>query len=236
MLGDWDAALDEAKRGHEAAKKYSDANMISWSRSAASYAYNCKGDLDRAVECSELAFEKAASPYYKAMAAGFLGWALCRRGDLKKGIEIVTEIVELFRAERYVNGEISFGIVLGEGYRLTGEYDKARQTLEEALERAENYGARAMVGQASRFLGEVALKANPEEARPHFQKAISIFQDTKAKHELALACAGMGRLHKQQGDTEQAREYLTKALEIFERLGTLIEPDKVRQELKELPQ
>ena len=33
-----------------------------------------------------------------------------------------------------------------------------------------------------------------------------------------------------------AREYLTKALEIFERLGTLIEPDKVREELAELPQ
>ena len=45
----------------------------------------------------------------------------------------------------------------------------------------------------------------------------------------------MGRYHKQQGDTQQAREYLTKALEIFERLGTLIEPDKVRKELAELP-
>jgi hypothetical protein len=33
----------------------------------------------------------------------------------------------------------------------------------------------------------------------------------------------------------QAREYLTKALEIIERLGTLIEPDKVRKELAELP-
>jgi hypothetical protein len=44
----------------------------------------------------------------------------------------------------------------------------------------------------------------------------------------------MGRYHKQQGNTEQASEYLTKALEIFERLGTLIEPDKVRKELAEL--
>ena len=34
----------------------------------------------------------------------------------------------------------------------------------------------------------------------------------------------------------RAREYLTKALEIFARLGTLIEPDKVRKELADLPQ
>jgi len=44
----------------------------------------------------------------------------------------------------------------------------------------------------------------------------------------------MGRYHKQQGNVEQAREYVTKALKIFERLGTLIEPDKVREELADL--
>jgi hypothetical protein len=35
--------------------------------------------------------------------------------------------------------------------------------------------------------------------------------------------------------TAEARRYLTDALEIFERLGTLLEPDKVRKELAELP-
>jgi hypothetical protein len=50
-----------------------------------------------------------------------------------------------------------------------------------------------------------------------------------------MAFAGYGRLHKQQGDIAQARDCLTKALEIFERLGTLIEPDNVRMELAELP-
>jgi len=52
---------------------------------------------------------------------------------------------------------------------------------------------------------------------------------------LALAYAGYGRLHQQQGHVTQAREYLTRALEIFERLGTLGEPDRVRQMLAYLP-
>jgi hypothetical protein len=46
----------------------------------------------------------------------------------------------------------------------------------------------------------------------------------------------MGRFYKQQGNVEEARKYLIDTLEIFERLGTLIEPDKVRKELAELPQ
>ena len=52
---------------------------------------------------------------------------------------------------------------------------------------------------------------------------------------LAQAYAGYSRLHKQQGNVVKAREYLTKALEIFERLGTLMEPDKVRETLAQLP-
>ncbi len=56
-----------------------------------------------------------------------------------------------------------------------------------------------------------------------------------AENHLALAYAGYGRLHKQQGHIAGARDYLIRALEIFERLGTLIEPDRVRQEVAGLP-
>jgi len=63
-----------------------------------------------------------------------------------------------------------------------------------------------------------------------------MFREINAENELAPAYTGYARLHKQQGDIAQAGEYLTKALEIFERLGTLIEPDKVREELVKLPE
>jgi hypothetical protein len=52
---------------------------------------------------------------------------------------------------------------------------------------------------------------------------------------LALAYAGYGRLHKQQGRFAPARDFLMKALEVLERLGTLKEPDKVRDELDKMP-
>jgi tetratricopeptide (TPR) repeat protein len=84
-------------------------------------------------------------------------------------------------------------------------------------------------------LGEIALKANPARAVSHFEKSIAVLQEIKAENDLALAYAGYGRLQKQQNQFAQAREYLMKALEIFERLGTLIEPDKVREILAELP-
>jgi len=127
----------------------------------ASYAYTCKCDLGRAIEYGELAVEKAQNPWNKAMAGGVLAWALCRSGELGKGVEILAETVRMFCAARYVFGQIMHGIALGEGHWLSGEYDKARETLEAALERAEGYGARPVVGQARRLLGEVALMQRP---------------------------------------------------------------------------
>ena len=60
-------------------------------------------------------------------------------------------------------------------------------------------------------------------------------EQSKAESELALAYAGYGRLLRQLGRLDDARQYLTRALEIFDRLGTLIEPGRVRAELSTLP-
>jgi tetratricopeptide (TPR) repeat protein len=99
---------------------------------------------------------------------------------------------------------------------------------------ADRHGARGQAGQAHRILGQADQSSNPDQAAFHFQKSIAILQKVGAENELALSFASYGRFHKQQEDIDQAREFLTKALEIFERLGTLIEPDKVRRELAEI--
>jgi len=74
------------------------------------------------------------------------------------------------------------------------------------------------------------------QAAPHLEKSIAVFQEIKAENELALSYVRYGWFHKYKGQIAKAREYLMKALEIFERLGTLIEPNKVREELDELPE
>jgi hypothetical protein len=72
-------------------------------------------------------------------------------------------------------------------------------------------------------------------AAPHFEASISVLGDIKSENELALAYTGYGSVHKHQGRTVEARDYFARALEIFERLGTLVEPDKVRADLAALP-
>jgi len=203
----------------------------------------------RALEYGELGVRNALTPADKNWAQSVLGCAWVRAGEPRKGVELLAEGLAMNRSghpadkglaqSAHVPAEIWQLLFLGEGYWLAGESDKARQTLEELLELANRCGAKFYLGSAHRLLGEIALTTDPIQvaaplAAPHFEQSIAILQQIKAENELALAYAGYGRLHQQQGHVTQAREYLTRALAIFERLGTLGEPDKVRQVLAAL--
>jgi tetratricopeptide (TPR) repeat protein len=234
-LGRWDEAVEEAQKALKVAEESSENSLVVFAAWTLSMAYTWRGDLGRGVEYGELALQKVVTPVDKAYAQRGLGWALCRAGEPNRGIELLVTALQNFQSGYRRPGMIPTTCTLGAGYWLAGEDNNARQTLEEGLEIAERCGARYYIGWAHRFLGEIDLKANPARAVSHFEKSIAVLQKINAENDLALAYAGYGRLQKQQGQFAQAREYLTKALEIFERLGTLIEPDKVREVLAELP-
>ncbi len=218
------------------AEEYSANSTISFAALGLSGAYTSKGDLARGKEYAELSINKAPTPTDKLWSLAGLAESLIRAGELHRGIEIQSDLLSKFRAVRFCIGEVESLVWLGEGYYLAGEYDKAKQMLKECLNLSDRCRMMFYVAGARRLLGEISLKTNPAQAAGHFEKSISIYQEIKAENELAKAYAGYGRFHKQNDNMDQARVYLTKALEIFERLGTLIEPHKVRKELSSLPE
>jgi class 3 adenylate cyclase/tetratricopeptide (TPR) repeat protein len=234
-LGRWDEAAKEAQKSLSVAEDFSDNSLVSFAACNLSIVYAWKGDLARAVEYGELSLQKAPTPGDNAWAQRSLGWVLCRSGETAKGIELLTTVLPILRGGQFITSEIPLLCFLGEGYWLAGEENKAKQMFEEGLEMAERYGMRFYVGFARRLLGEMDLKTNPSQAEIHFERSIAVLQEIKAENELALAYKGHGCLHKQQNQIAQAKEYLVKALKIFERLGTLLEPDKIREILGELP-
>lgn len=234
-LGRWDESVEEGQKALTVAEESSDNSLITFAAWNLSIVYNWKGDSDMAIKYGELAVQKAPTPADKAWAQRSLGWAWCRAGEPNRGIELLTTVLPIFRAG-FMASEIPLTCYLGEGHCLAGEDEKARQMLKKGLEMAEQYGMRYYAGFAQRLLGEIVLKTNPAQAAPYFEKSIAVLRELKAENELAMAYAGYGRLHKKQDEIAPAREYLTKALEVFERLGTLLEPGKVRRELAGLPE
>lgn len=225
------------KEGREelmAAREYSEDSLISFAAWSNCFLFTLKNELEQAIKYGELAVEKAKTTWDSYASQAALAWARCRASGLEKGIEPLAQLVQVC----IDRGLVSFGMgwmpMLAEAYLMAAQHGKAREVSQETAELAQRHGGRYFLGWASRLLGEIALATNEDDSAPYFEKAICIAQQIKAENELALAYSGMGRFHKQQGNTAQAREYLAKALEIFERLGTLIEPDKVRNELAEL--
>ena len=232
--GSWEQAIAEAQQGLRVGEEFADPSVMSFAAHVLSMVYTAKGDLVQALAYGELAVQQAPTPADQAWAQASLAWVWCRTGEPQKGVEVLAQVIPAQRAVRQMYAEI-FAPFLGEGYWLKGEYGKARQALEEHLAIAERNGMKFHIGSVHRLLGEVALHTNPVEAAPHFETSIATLHAINAENELALAYAGCGRFHAQQGRITEARDCLTRALAIFERLGTLGEPDKVRQSLAALP-
>jgi len=235
-LGRWHEAAETGKKAVDVAEEYSDNNLITFAAWNISITYGWKIDTMRAIEYGELAVEKAKTHGDIAWAQRSLGWAWCRAGEPKKGIKLLINVLPTFRAGNFMAGEIDLLCFLGEGYWLDGDESNAWQTLEQALKISDRCGAKYYIGFANRLLGEISLRTKPFQAEIHFQRSIAILEEIKAENELALTYKGYGRLLKQKCQIEDAHGYLTKALEILERLDTLLEPEKVRKELTGLPE
>jgi tetratricopeptide (TPR) repeat protein len=234
FIGRWKEAVEEGHHALRVAEEYENQSLISWSAMIMSDVHTWSWDTSQGLEYGKMAVEKAPTPVDKVWAQSFLAFAWIRTGEPDRGIKVLEKLLPMARATRYAFGEIYISTMLSEGYCSAGHFDRASKVLEETLELAKRDKVRYYVGLIHRLLGEIALEIHRSDAASHFEKSISVHQEIKAENELAMAYTGYGRFYKQQGDIARAREYLTKALEIFERLGTLIEPDKVREELAEL--
>jgi tetratricopeptide (TPR) repeat protein len=233
FLSRWNEAEKLGEKALRLAEDYADNSNTSWSAWCLCALYTLKGDLNQAINYGDLAVQKALTPGDMAVARIFVAWARCRAGIQE--IEVLEPLVPVFRTSRFVVGELFSTAVLGESYWLAREYDRAKEVLDEHLELQSRCRMELVLPWVFRLLGEIAVDTGSEQAISYFEKSIEVSNRTKNENELALAYVGMGRYLKQQGKVEEARKHLTDALEIFERLGTLTELDKVRVELAGLP-
>jgi len=235
LKGRWKAALKEGQEALRAAEKASDESLISFSGWFLSGVNTLKGDLEQALTLAHRAYESAPTLADKTWTQVAMAWALCHAGEPLKATELLEEILPLFRAGRYVSAILQSMLVLAEACRMTRRYDEAGKLLSEVLETSRRSEARGYLAWAYRVLGEVHLETDLPRAGPAFEQSVALFREIGADNELAKSWAGFGRYLACSGRTTEGREYLSKALATFERLGTLIEPDKVRQELASLP-
>jgi len=240
MLGRWDDALREAREALRAAEAVRDDSLVSFAAWTAAWACADHGDSVQALQYADLAVEKAPTPADRFWAEGTRAYCWCQAGDPLRATPILEQWESVVRSLRFVPGYGGHGDGLARAYLSAGRVADALKMARQLLADGEQYGRPILVGIGHFFLGEIGRQtAQSDEglrqAVHHYEASIEAFRKIGAQNKLALAYAGYGRLHARLKNVAAARDHLTRALEIFERLGTMIEPDRVRQELMELP-
>src|SRR5437899_11622659 len=96
-------------------------------------------------------------------------------------------------------------------------------------------GYRHLEGVAERLLGESLVAEDRAAAKEHLGAATRILEEVGARNELAKTWMAQATLRRAEGDEAGALTLARRALALFEELGTLDEPGRVRAWLASAP-
>lgn len=219
------------------ADKFSDKSLVSFASLALALAHGVKGELERAIEFADhLGVQTAPTPADEMWAPSYLVWARGKLEHSRGDREFLASLFQSLQAAGLMISAGPTGFFLCDLLVAVGDYQGAGEVAGELLELAEPCGGKWCAGIARRCLGEAAIYVgSAKEAEAHLKESLTIPDSIRAENEAALARAALGRLRMKQRRWREARRHLTEALETFERLGTLIEPDRVKKDLASLP-
>jgi len=124
-----------------------------------------------------------------------------------------------------------FTLWLGEGYLATGELELARAAAEDVLTASGETGYRHLEALARQLLGESFLESDTPAASRYIDESVEALRRSGARNHLARALVTQAAVRRRQGDGPGARTALEESLAIFEEMGTLYEPERVREAL-----
>jgi len=186
--------------------------------------YERQGNYDRALEYHRQSFElekEIGDIYGLAISHTNLGLILSRKEDYPQALDHLEEAVGIC-------GDIECEWLLPETYQAMaevrlalGEVTEALEFGQASLEMARKAGDKVFEGAAHRVLGKVMAlgRQQREEGEKHFSKSIDILKALGNEHELGKSYYEFGLVLRDKGEADRAQEYLSRAIEIFERTG-----------------
>ena len=197
-----------------------------------------KGDLDKALEYHDRSLEIKENIGDKsgiAMSLNNIGEVSLYKDDLDKAREYYKRALD-------IGLEIGFKQLLphansglAEANLGLGDAQKALEYAEKVYEISVEIGAKTEEGMGRRLLGMVYReKRDWEAAIEEFERAKVIFEDTEKIDPLARVFSEYGLMWKAKGEPAKAKEYLEKALSMFEDMGMKLWEEKCRMALEEL--
>ena len=233
--GDWDRGLRYGQRALEHGQAGDDLRLkvVGWWRMGSTHVY--RGDPVTGFPCFDEALALSPKELDTAMIKIARGNGLIKTGNAAAAIGEMVEAVTWFDRSHLRYDRASAVLRLAEGYLRQEDRSRAQTLLDDVLAVSRELGYRYFEGRAELLLAECLLSDDPDGAAAHLRSATSILTAVGARNDLGKALLVQAELRRRAGDPQDARKLLERALQIFEGLGTLDEPSRVRAALERLP-
>ena len=235
-LGELDEAVDVAEEGAEIAA----AGDHAYSRLQALFGrgivYVIRGDIDKAIPALEegLVLARVESiPFFAPFITGPLGAAYTLEGRAGAAVTLLEQTLERAASMRLVAGHAMRLTWLGQAHLYAGRRDSALDHAGRALTTAEERQERGQQAYARCLLADIDARGEtPDVATVEaaYQRALDL-ADALQMRPLAAHCRlGLGRLHRQAGHRDRAREHTGAALSSFSAMGMALWVDQAHVE------
>lgn len=216
-------AEESFKDANVIAEELNDKEMLSAILGNMAIVFRIKGELDKALEYSQLSLNILKELGNREGEAGVLdnmGIIHRIRGQLDKAMERFQLSLKIHREIDDRKGEASVLGNMGNVYRVNGDLEKALEHYEIALKIHEEVGNRE--GEANN-LGSIGIvyaeKDQSDKAMYYLQLALMVHREIGNREGEAISLGNIGNVYRLEGDLDRAIEYEELALSINREIG-----------------
>ncbi len=228
FLGQWERSLEYCRRALEHGIALQDLRLtvVSWSRMGLAYVQ--QGNPERGMQCCEEALALNPLPRDAAWARVVRGYGKIKAGQLNDGVAELDGALAWFEGAHMRWTHVIGAVWLAEGYLRRGDRARALPLIEHVLEISRANGYLQYEGRACWLMGEHLAQEAPVSAEEYLTNAIDIFERVGARNDLARAILSRAILRRAREDLATSRGLLDKAGAIFQALGTRDEVARVQ--------
>jgi tetratricopeptide (TPR) repeat protein len=200
------------------------------------------GDGASAIDYLQKAIQVSLEPMFTCMAKCWLGVSYVAVGKFQEAEKLLDEVMKFTKEFGFEWIEMQAQVFNGVITIIKGDLNKGIGIVESVIQTCLEKGMRYRYAQYNHALGKVYLqiaqggggkkdlsflaknigfliKTVPfahQKAEKHFNIAMNIAKEIGAKGVLAQANFDMGRLRQTKGKTDEARKYISDAIQLFE--------------------
>jgi class 3 adenylate cyclase/tetratricopeptide (TPR) repeat protein len=231
-IGEWARSLEACRRGLALGEELRDRRLRIVGLFRTGSTHVLRGDWETGLQYCEEALALAPPAFDAAMTGAVKALGRVKSGDVTTGIADLREAVATFERFKLRYTRSVVALWLAEAQLRCGEGHAARALIEDVLTTSREVGYRHLEAMALRLRGEALVTTEPATARDHLEAALRILEEIDARNDVAKTLVARALLHRTVGEESRARDLLQHALVLFEELGTVDEPRRVRAVLE----